>query len=163
MLSKTIAAVAAAALLALAGGVAHAQYLTRHVISLAEAKKMAAAAEAEAVKNGWRMSIVVVDRDGVPIYVQRMDDSAAGSLEGATEKAKTAALFLRPTKAMEDTVAGTKDMPGRPSMLKLFPLPLQGGLPVKVGDEFVGGIGCGGGSSQQDEQTCAAGIAAQTK
>ncbi|HEX7926501.1 MAG TPA: heme-binding protein [bacterium] len=163
MFKKCTGGLLAAALVAMFSTAAHAQYFTQKVISLAEAKKMAAAASAEAVKNNWKIVIAVVDNEGGLIYFERADGAQAGSLDVAIGKARTAALFRRSTKAMEDIVNGSKDAPGRITALKLFPLPAQGGLPVKAGDEFVGAMGCSGGTSAQDEQVCAAGIAAGTK
>lgn len=149
----------ALAVLALTGGTTQAQILDRKVISLAEAKKMAVAAQAEAAKNKWRMVVAVVDADGTLIYLERADDVQTGSIEVAIEKARTAAMFNRSTTVLEAAVTGTKETPGRPGLLKLFPMPAQGGLPVKVGDYFIGAIGCSGGTSPQDEQSCAAGLA----
>jgi glc operon protein GlcG len=153
----------AAALVGVLAGVSQAQLLDRKMISLAEAKKMAAAAHAEAVKQNWRMAIAVVDSAGNLIYLERMDDVQTGSIQVAIDKAKTAAAFNRSTDVLATAVKGnpnaTPPQPARPELLKLFPLPAQGGLPIKVGDFFVGAIGCSGGTSPQDEQTCAAGLA----
>src|SRR5690348_4064864 len=92
----------AVALLIAFSTAAHAQYLTQKVISLAEAKKIAAAASAEAVKNNWKMAIAVVDNDGGLIYFERADNIQSGSLDVAIGKARTSALFRRPTKVLED-------------------------------------------------------------
>src|SRR5690349_18066640 len=90
----------AAALLVTFSTAAHAQYFTQKVISLAEAKKMAAAASAEAVKNNWKIVIAVVDNEGGLIYFERADGAQSGSLDVAIGKARTAAMFRRSTKVM---------------------------------------------------------------
>ena len=167
MMARALGAMVAAALLALAANGAHAQMLDRKMLSLAEAKKMATAAHAEAVKNNWKMAIAIVDPAGTLVYFERMDDIQTGSIDVAIGKAVSAAKFNRSTTAQEAAVTGnpaaTPPAPARPVLAKLFHLPTQGGLPIKAGDYFVGGIGCSGGTSPQDEQTCAAGLAALGK
>src|SRR6476620_1208978 len=81
------------------GGTGQAQLLDRKAISLAEAKKMVAAAMAEAVKNKWQMVVVVTDDHGTPIVLEKMDGVQLGSVGIAERKAKTSALLRRPTKA----------------------------------------------------------------
>jgi len=88
------------------GGTGQAQLLDRKAISLAEAKKMVAAAMAEAVKNKWQMVVVVADDHGTPIVLEKMDGVQLGSVGIAERKAKTSALLRRPTKALEDAVMG---------------------------------------------------------
>ncbi|RPH78210.1 MAG: heme-binding protein, partial [Nitrospiraceae bacterium] len=93
----------------------------RKVLTLEGAKAMAAAAEAEAVKNKWNVVITILDESGTPIYMQRMDGTQLGSVEVATQKAKYALLFKRPTKAFDDAVAG-----GRSVIMRL-----PGAVPVE--------------------------------
>src|SRR5215813_10297574 len=146
----------------LMGGTSQAQLLDRKAISLAEAKKMVAAAMAEAVKNKWLM-VVVVDH-GLPIVLEKMDGVQNASVTIAQNKAKTAALLRRSTKAVEDAVMGnpaaTPPAPPRNILLNLFPgfMPIQGGLPLLNGDQIMGAMGCSGGTAPQDEQVCKAGV-----
>lgn len=137
--------------MALAAG---AQTSDKKVLNLDGARKIAAAAEAEAKKNGWNVVIVVVDDGGNLLYLQRMDGTQTGSIQVAIDKARTAQAFKRPTKVFEDAIAG-----GRTAILGLNgALPLEGGLPVKVGDQMVGAIGVSGVTSQQDGQIAKAGV-----
>jgi len=118
------------------------------------AKKMAAAAMAEAKKNGWPVCIAIVDYHGDLVYFERLDNTQLGSVSVAVDKARTAAKFKRSTKLLEDTVAG-----GRNAMLRLGDsTPIQGGLPIVIDGKFVGAIGVSGVASQQDEQVAFAGL-----
>src|SRR5688572_31305078 len=87
------------------GVAAGAELATRKALTLSAAKEMAAAAEAEARKNNWNVVICIVDEGGHLLYLQRMDETQLASIEIAQGKAKTAMLYKRPTKAMEDAVA----------------------------------------------------------
>jgi len=123
-------------------------------LTLADAKAIAAAAEAEAQKNGWTVSIAIVDDGGNLLYLQRLDDAPVGSVAVSQEKAHTAFLFKRPTKAIEDTIAG-----GRLAMLALSgATPIQGGLPLLYEGRVIGAIGVSGVQSSQDEQIAQAGV-----
>jgi uncharacterized protein GlcG (DUF336 family) len=138
---------------------ADAQLATKKALTLEAAKQIAAAAEAEARKNNWTMVISVVDDGGHLIYLERMDGTQIGSVEVSQEKAVTAVRFKRPTKALEDTVAG-----GRQVMLKLpGATPIEGGLPIMAGSELIGAIGVSGGTSPQDGQVAAAGLVVAAK
>ena len=108
---------------------AHAQLADKKALTLDAAKKMAAAAEAEAVKNKWNVVIAVVDDGGHLIYLQRMDGTQTGSIDVAIGKARTAMAFKRPTKVF-DELAKT-----RPSIVTLGAdaVLLEGGVPIKVG------------------------------
>jgi glc operon protein GlcG len=120
------------------------------------AKKIGAAAAAEARKNGWPVCIAVVDYHGELVYFERLDNTQLGGVGVAMEKARTAARFKRATKVLEDGVAG-----GRNALLRLGDaIPIQGGLPIVVDGKFIGAIGVSGVTSQQDEQVAAAGLAA---
>jgi glc operon protein GlcG len=143
----------------LVGTAIHAQMLDKKAISLAEAKRMVAAAEAEAKKNNWGMCIAVVDDDGNSILSEKMDDCQVGSVDVALSKARTAARFRRPTKAFEDFIV--KD--GRTNLITLGVMAVEGGLNIVVDGKTVGAIGCSGGSSVQDGMTCKAGLEAMAK
>ncbi len=118
------------------------------MITLQGARKMMAAAEAEARKNNWSVAIAIVDVAGNLLMFQKMDDTQSGSINIAIGKARTAAAFKRPTKAMEEIVAG-----GRTVFLAVEGLtPLQGGLPVTVDGQVIGAVGVSGVLSSQDEQ-----------
>ena len=119
------------------------------------AKKIAAGAAAESKKNGWRMAIAVVDNHGFLVYYERMDDTQTGSVQIALDKAKTAAMLRRPTKAIEDGI--TK---GRVALLSIAPGPLEGGLPIMSGGKVIGGIGVSGANSDQDAAAAVAGLKA---
>jgi uncharacterized protein GlcG (DUF336 family) len=130
------------------------EFATKKVLTLEAAKAIAAAAHAEATKNGWNMAICVVDDGGHLLYLERMDGTQLASVQVAQDKARTAVLFKRPTKALEDAVAG-----GRTVLLKLSgATPLEGGLPILVGSEVVGAIGVSGASAVQDGQVAGAGL-----
>jgi uncharacterized protein GlcG (DUF336 family) len=125
----------------------------KYALALDGAKKAAAAAEAEALKNGWNVVIAITDDGGNLLYLQRLDGTQASSSETATRKASTAALFKRPTKALEDAVAG-----GRVSLLSLPNVtPLEGGLPILYKGEIIGAIGVSGAQSSQDAQVAKVG------
>ena len=133
---------------------AGAQLADKKALTLAAAETMMAAAKAEALKNNWRMVIVVVDEGGHPIHMSRIDDTQYGSIDIALGKAQTATALKRPSKALEDAVAG-----GRTAILGLKGItPLQGALPVVVNGQVVGAVGVSGGTSQQDEQVAKAGV-----
>lgn len=144
--------------LALVTGVATAQAQTadRKVITLDGAKAILAAAESEALKNKWTVAIAVVDESGNLIAFHKVDDTQVGSIDIAIGKARTAARMKRPTKALEDAVAG-----GRTVMLAIEGLtPLEGGVPVMLGGRVIGAVGVSGVTSQQDAQVAQAGVAA---
>jgi glc operon protein GlcG len=129
------------------------QLATKKALTLELAKKIAAAAEAEALKNKWTMFICVVDDTGLPLYLERIDETQLGSFEVSIEKARTAVFFKRPTKALEDAIAG-----GRNAVLKLPVMPVEGGIPIIVDGRVLGAVGVSGGTSQQDAQVAQAGI-----
>jgi uncharacterized protein GlcG (DUF336 family) len=122
----------------------------KYALTLDGTKKAAAAAEAEALKNGWNVVIAITDDGGNLLYLQRLDGTQASSSETATRKARTSALFKRPTKALEDAVAG-----GRVSLLSLPDVTaLEGGLPILYKGEI---IGVSGDQSSQDAQVAKVG------
>ena len=129
---------------------------TKRVLTLAAARTIAAAAEAEAVKRGATVVIAVVDDAGHLIVLERLDDTQVASVEVAIGKARTAAIFRRPSKVFEDQVRN-----GRVAALALpGATPLQGGVPIIVEGKVVGAIGVSGNSPQEDEDIALAGAAA---
>jgi uncharacterized protein GlcG (DUF336 family) len=127
-------------------------------ISPDAAKKVAAAAIAEARKNNWAMAVAVVDTGGYLVYFERMQDTQLGSVEVSIEKAKSAALFRRPTKSFQDTLAGGGA--GLRMLSLAGAVPVEGGIPLIVDGKLVGAIGASGGNSDQDGHTAQAGAAA---
>jgi glc operon protein GlcG len=123
-------------------------------ISIEQAKKAMAAAEAEASKNGWQVVISIVDTGGYLVMLQRLGAQNA-SVDIATGKAVTAVNFRRPSKALEDGLAANG------SALRLLAVPgvtpIQGGLPIVMDGKIIGGIGVSGVTSAQDEQIAKAG------
>jgi glc operon protein GlcG len=133
-----------------------AKLAAKKALTLEAAREIAAAAQAEARSNGWNVVIAVVDDGGHLIYLERMDGTQVASVIVAQEKAACAIRFKRPTKALEDVVAG-----GRTVIMKLAgAVPVEGGLPIVVDGEFLGAIGVSGVTSAQDGQVAAAGLAA---
>lgn len=124
-------------------------------ITLENAKKAAGPALAEARKNNWSMAVAIVDTSGTLVYYEKMDDTQIGSAEVAIDKARSAALFKRPTKAFQDALAaGGEGL----RVLKLQgAIPVEGGLPLVVDGKIVGAIGMSGGTSAQDGQCAKAG------
>ena len=126
------------------------------LLTLEDAKRVAAAAEAEARRNGWRVVIAIVDDGGHLLYLQRSHDTQFGSVETAIAKAHAAVAFQRPTKASEDAV-----LSGRLIHLALpGVIPAEGGVPLEIEGVVAGGLGISGVRSFQDGQIAAAGVAA---
>jgi uncharacterized protein GlcG (DUF336 family) len=127
-------------------------------ITLAQAKKVMEAAENEAVKNHWPMVIAIVDTAGHVVMQHAMDQAQRASIEIARLKAETANNFRRPTKAMEDLIAGGG------LGLRLLSAPgliaMEGGLPILHEGRVIGGIGVSGMQSSQDAEVARAGLAA---
>ena len=129
------------------------------VLTLDAAKQVAAAAEACALSNGWRVVIAVVDDGGHLLYLQRSHDTQFGSIETARVKAYAAAAFQRATKTSEDAV-----MNGRLIHLSLpNVIPAEGGVPLQIEGVVVGGLGISGVRSFEDGIVAAAGLAALTE
>ncbi|HEX6616849.1 MAG TPA: heme-binding protein [Gemmatimonadales bacterium] len=125
-------------------------------LTLAAAKAMAAAAERFAGERGWTVAVAVVDAAGGLVLFHCLDDTQAGSREIAVHKARTAALMQRPTKALEDAIAG-----GRTALLSVPGMvALEGGVPIRVEGRVVGAIGVSGMASPQDGEVAAAALAA---
>ena len=134
----------------------NAQLADRKALTLDGARRIMAAAEAEAAKNKWTVAIAIVDEAGELVAFHKIDDTQAASIDIAIGKARTAARMKRPTKALEDAVAS-----GRTVLLAVDGLvPLEGGVPIAVEGRIVGAVGVSGVTSQQDAQVAQAGIAA---
>lgn len=128
----------------------------KQVLTLETAKKIAAAAEAEALKRGSTVVIAVVDDGGYLIVLERLDDTQVASVEVAMGKARTAAIFRRPSGAFEDQVKN-----GRLASLVLpGATPPQGGVPITVDGKVIGAIGVSGNTPQEDEDIAKVGAAA---
>lgn len=124
-------------------------------ISLEQAKKTMAGAEAEANKNKWPVVITILDSGGQTVMVHRLDNAQWGSVDIAKEKARAAVALRRPTKALQDAVAqGGVNL----RLLNLGYSVLEGGIPIVVGGKVIGSIGVSGVTSQQDAQVGQAGI-----
>ena len=127
-------------------------------ITTASAKKVASAALAEALANNWAMAVAIVDPAGTLVYFEKLDETQHGSVAVALAKARSAALFKRPTKAFQDQVAeggvGVRvlALPGA--------MPLEGGVPLILDGLIIGAIGVSGATSEQDGQCAKAGVAA---
>ena len=125
-------------------------------ISTEDAKRVAAGAIAEARRNNWNMAIALVDIGGYLVYFERMPNTQFGSVDLAIEKARTAALFRRPTKVFQDALAGGGD--GLRVLRLTGTIPNEGGVPIIVEGKLVGAIGISGGSVEQDGQAAKAGV-----
>jgi len=129
-------------------------------VSIDDAKKAAAAASAEAKKNGWFMAIAVVDPAGTLVYFEKADTTQHGSVQVAIDKARSAALYKRPTKAFQDAL----EKGG--ANLRILSLqgavPVDGGSPLLVQGKLIGAIGVSGDLAEHDGQCATAGAAALT-
>jgi len=125
-------------------------------ITLEQARKVLAGAEAEARKNNWNVVIAIVDTGGNLVILERMDNTQFGSNEVARQKAWSAVAYRRSTKVFEDGLAG-----GGAGMRLLRlegAVPLEGGLPILVDGKIVGAVGVSGVTGQQDGQIAKAGV-----
>ncbi|HVA94983.1 MAG TPA: heme-binding protein [Candidatus Dormibacteraeota bacterium] len=157
LFGKFAAIMLAVAFTAVAGS---AQLAERKTLTLAVAKQIAAASEAEAMNHKFNMVIAIVDDGNNLLYLERMDDSQLASIRIAQGKAHTALAFKRPTKALEDAVAG-----GRNAIMTLpGGVLVQGGLPLFTPDgKIIGAIGVSGGTSPEDAMVAQAGVDAFAK
>ncbi|HEX5337015.1 MAG TPA: heme-binding protein [Gallionella sp.] len=129
---------------------------SKPVLTLEDAKRVAAAAQAEAARNDWKVVVAVVDDGGHLLYLERGHDTQFGSVETAIAKAHAAVAFQRPTKASEEAV-----LSGRLIHLALpGVIPAEGGVPLTQDGLVIGGLGISGVRSAQDGQIAAAGVAA---
>lgn len=125
-------------------------------LTLEAAKAVAAAAERFASDRGWTVAVAVVDAGGGLVLFHCLDDTQPGSRDIAVHKARTAALLHRPTKALEDSIAG-----GRSALLSVPGMvALEGGVPIRVDGRVIGALGVSGMMSAQDGEVAAAGLAA---
>jgi len=121
---------------------------TRTCLSLNDVIILAKAARAEAEKNGWKLTIAIVDAGGHLLHLERMDGAMPMTIELSIQKARTAAMAGRATKPMEDAVNG-----GKFAILAATGVtPLEGGIPLLYKDEVLGGIGASGANSAQDAE-----------
>lgn len=126
----------------------------QHLLTLAFAQRIAAGAQARAKAQGWPCVIAVVDAEGLPLLLIRMDNAPVlAGVELAPGKARTAALFRHPSGALEDAANV------RPALLSSGFVLMQGGLPIKVDGQVIGAIGVSSDSPQHDEDIAKAGIA----
>jgi glc operon protein GlcG len=148
--------VAAAALFAVAGRASAQTTGTKTTLTLEGAKVVAAAAVAEAKNGKEGASIAVVDDGGNLMYLERLQPTFPMGATISTEKARTAALFQKPTKILEDAIVG-----GRTPLLNAWSAPLNGGEPIVVNGQVIGAIGVSGASSAaRDAAIALAGAAA---
>jgi uncharacterized protein GlcG (DUF336 family) len=119
-------------------------------VTTEQARKAVSAALAEARANNWTMAAAVVDPGGILVYFERIDDTQNASSQIAIDKARSAALFKRPTKTFQDSVErggiGIRVTKLRGAM------PVDGGVPIVVNGQIVGGLGVSGGTAEQDGQ-----------
>jgi glc operon protein GlcG len=159
---------AAALLLVCAGGAGKAaggagqpspQLGEKKTITLAGAKRMAAAIEAEAMKNKVAVSVVVVDDGGAVIYLERMDGAKRGPMEATEGKARTAAGFGEESKSFKDRINGG----GEPALSTFTITAASGGLPIIVDGQTIGALAVGGAHDELDEKLAQMGVAALEK
>jgi glc operon protein GlcG len=133
-----------------------AQMADTKILGLEEAERIVDAAQARAVEDNWNVVIVVVDSGGHLLYLKRMDGAQLGSIDIAIQKAKTALLFKRPSKAFQDGVgSGNMSLLNVPGVIAL-----EGGLPIEYEGNIIGAIGVSGVTAQQDGIIGAAGLEA---
>ena len=158
---KRILAVLAIAGLAAMGlaASASAQLADKKGMTLAEAKKLLAAAEDAATKGNAHMGIVVIDEGGHLVAAERMDGAVLVTVEFARKKAKTSVLYKAPTDVFSDGLGkGRTAILGLPGVV-----PVGGGFPLMVNGQVVGAIGCSGGNTPtQDSEVCKAAAATRT-
>ena len=130
---------------------------TKSFLELADVKQIAAAAETEALKNNWAVTIAIADDAGHLLWLQRLDGAAALSSQIAPAKARTAAMGQRESKVYEDMING-----GRTSFLSAPGIEglLEGGVPIVKDGQVIGAVGVSGVTSNEDAQIARAGIAA---
>ena len=127
-------------------------------ITLAEAKRAAAAALEPAKANGWTVVAAIVDPGGHLVYLEKLDETQVGSVPVAEAKARSAAIYKRPTKMLQDVLARGGD--GLRVLRLEGAIPVEGGVPLLIDGKLVGALGISGGSSAEDEACAVAGAAA---
>ena len=140
---------------AIGAGLAEAQLIQKTALTLDGAKRIAAAAEAKAKAEGARVVVAVVDEAGNLLLLERLDDTQVASVNVGIDKARTAAIYRRPSRVFEEQVKN-----GRVSALALHgAVALQGGVPIVVNGKVIGAIGVSGETPQQNEDIAIAGAA----
>src|SRR4051812_13575541 len=124
-------------------------------VTLEQAKRAIAAGEAEARKNGWPVAIAIFDTAGQLVAFQKMDDTQTASIDVAQDKGRSAAIYRRPTKVLEDALAGGGA--GVRFLNLRGASTVEGGLPITVAGKIIGAIGVSGVTSQQDGLVAKAG------
>jgi len=157
MLTQASAVVLACGALALLTQDAQAQLVERKALTLEAARTMVRAAEAEATRNHWAGVVAVVDEGGWPILIERMDHAALlAGVELAPGKARSAALFKKPSQALEDAINN-----GRTAAVTARGfIEMKGALPIIVDGEVIGAIGVSADTPDHDGQIAQAGLAA---
>jgi glc operon protein GlcG len=125
-------------------------------ITVDVAKKVAAAAIDLARANGWEMAVAIVDPAGLLVYFEKMDGTQLGSVRVSQAKAASAALFKRPTKALQEALAKGGD--GMRVLALEGAVPVEGGVPLVSSGHIIGAIGLSGGTSAEDGQCAQAGV-----
>ncbi len=125
-------------------------------IGLDNARKIMTAAEAEAAKNNWAVVIAIIDSGGHIVMLHRADNVQLSSIDISQGKAKTALMFKRPTKVLDDAIQSGG--PGLRFLALKDIVPLEGGIPIVMDGKIVGAIGVSGVLSAQDSQIARAGI-----
>ncbi|NMF96019.1 heme-binding protein [Aromatoleum toluolicum] len=128
---------------------------TIKALTLDDVKRIAAAAESEALRNSWAVTIAVCDAGGHALWLQRLDGAPLSSALIAPEKARTSVMAGKPSKALEDMING-----GRFAALAMPVVPLEGGEPIVVDGVVIGAVGVSGVKASDDAQIARAGIAA---
>jgi len=123
-----------------------------------QAKKVAEAALAPARANGWTVVVAIVDTGGFLVYLEKLDQTQVGSVAIAEDKARSSAIFKRPTKMFHERLARGGD--GMIVLGLKGATPVEGGLPIVVDGKLIGALGVSGGSSAEDEVCAEAGAAA---
>ena len=126
-----------------------------------QAKKVADAALAPARANGWTVVVAIVDTGGFLVYLEKLDQTQVGSVAIAEDKARSSAIFKRPTKMFHERLARGGD--GMIVLGLKGAIPVEGGLPIVVDGKLIGALGVSGGSSAEDEVCAEAGAAALAK
>lgn len=128
---------------------------SKKALTLAAARIMADAAEATAVRHGWKVVIAVADDGGHALLVHRLDGAQSSSVPTAMGKARSAVAYKRPTRLLEEMINN-----GRFSFLSAGgdPVAMQGGLPIEIDGQLVGGIGVSGVKASDDEIVAQAGL-----
>src|SRR5882757_1335524 len=127
---------------------------TKYVLSLSEAQRIVSAAQTHANHNGWAITVAVVDDNGTPVIISRLDDAPSSSVNTAIEKARSAANTGLPTRLLEAMIRE------RPGIATLGRVAVEGGLPILYKGQRIGAVGVSGVKSDQDAEVAEAGLQA---